>query len=77
MERELLESAGAYTEAFLTEIKDYVASIELMINKDLLDAAEKVARLDLDRVTGVPTTMATSLTEQYRPQLDAQGPPSF
>ena len=34
-----------------------------MINKDLKDAAEKAARLDLNRVTGVPQTMAERLTD--------------
>ena len=66
MEQDMLTSAGHYTEAFLADMKDFSASTEIMINKVMKEAAEKVARLDTDRVSGIPGRMAANLTDFTR-----------
>ena len=66
MEQDMLTSAGHYTEAFLADMKDFSSSTEIMINKDMKEAAEKVARLDTDRVSGIPGKMAANLTDFTR-----------
>ena len=62
----MLSSAGHYTVAILSDFRNFCSSTEIMINKDMKEAAEKVARLDVDRVSGIPAIMAQNLTDYTR-----------
>ena len=63
MEGEVSLPLENQSETSLNEIRDFCIGIDTMIKKDLKDAAEKVSRLDVLKVTGAPQTMAERLTE--------------
>ena len=47
MEQDMLTSAGHYTEAFLADMKDFSASTEIMINKDMQKRLLALIRIEL------------------------------
>ena len=66
MEEEISSPEESLTIAALDDLKEFCVGIDVMIKKDLKEAAEKVASLDTAGITGAAALTASCLTDSTR-----------